>query len=87
MLVIWGLYFIDAVFACCVFCNIIEFVFYHMLSVCAGSVAPVLPVREPLQLILLVVNSIFMILGMCGGFIFCLNFNFYGFYDLLLEFG
>ena len=68
MLVVWGLYFIDAVFACCVFCNIIEFVFYHMLSVCAGSVAPVLPVQELLQLILLVVNSISMILGHLWGF-------------------
>ena len=68
VLVVWGLYFIDAVFACCVFCNILEFVFYHMLSVCAGSVAPVLPVRDPLQLILLVVNSILVILGHLRGF-------------------
>ena len=46
VLVVWGLYFIDAVFACCIFCNISEFEFYCMLSVCVGAAAPVLPVWE-----------------------------------------
>ena len=63
-----GVYFVDAVFACCVFCNISEFAFYCMLSVCVGAAAPVLPVQELLRLVLSVVNSIFVILGILQGF-------------------
>ena len=38
-------------------------VFDCILSGCAGAVALVLPVREPLQLVLLVVNLIFIFWG------------------------
>ena len=45
------------------------------------------PVQEPLQLVLLVVNCVLSgFFAILGCYLFCLNFNFYGFQVLLLEF-
>ena len=54
------------VFLLC-FLQYLEFEFYHVLGECAGAVAPVLPVWEPLQLVLLVVNVIFIVFMPFGG--------------------
>ena len=45
---------------CVVFLQYLEFGFYLVLSDCAGAVGPVLPVWEPLRLVLLVINMIFI---------------------------
>ena len=60
----------DAAFACCVL-QYLKCELECKLGLCVGAVAPVLPVREPLQLVSLVVNIIFVIFGHFAG-VLCL---------------
>ena len=59
--------------SCCYFCNFLKFQFMPCFVSYAGAVAPVLPVRETLRLVLLVVNVFFVeFYTFCGVLCFAL---------------
>ena len=62
--------------SCCCFCNVLKFQFTPCFVSYVGAVAPVLPVQEPLRLVLLVVNV--------SSTIFMLFVGFYAFAKILI---